>query len=540
MKRTSNSDELNTKKIVAKNDFTLLSQPGLIGNYVECEFTHIVIESIKTKELHHYFGIISYEEFVEPNTESRNKRLSTSKRNLDKDYKIGILQFRVSLDEAQEIFEQLFNGALTYQGTRIHTTSELVCLPKAFVSHLWGIEPPIISKVLKPTVFGDSYIIEYLSHTCSIETMLTRPAIKKANKFIMDALNIDLDSISDRIGSFIFQFPISTLETKIDLCPDQCSAVITVESENELFQNDDIETLITTRFDNLVTGFAQQIGYVTNQRLDIGDSHSLEFFTFNRRYQLILSHNKYHFIRSVIFGIGVSGAKSEPRKIVNNGSGDTTEISLYDYSLDGINTGEPFDTRTRKRILQNDILSKRGRFKVFEGNQRKEALEYFRELINSEQSSEIWLIDPFLIAQDLLDTVYHCSRRNVHIKCLSSLKKANQISVVSEDLKNFRCQQINDLMGLSNSLGLNLEWKVVHDSHGKPFHDRYLMLIPSDKKAIPTIYSLGTSINSLGDSHHLIQRVLDPKELEIVLRDLWLLLDKPCCTITKIENGKFI
>jgi len=437
VKKTIISDEINTKRIAAKKDFTLLSRPGLIGNYVECEFTQIVIENVKTKELHHYFGIISYEEFMEPNTASRDKKLNSSQRNLNKDYKFGIYQFRDSLDEAQKIFEQLYNGALTYRGTRIHTTSELVCLPKAFVSHLWGYEPPIITKVLKPTIFGDSYIIEYLSHTCSIETVLTRPAIKKANKLIMDALNIDLDSISDRIGSFIFQFPISTIETKIDLCPDQCSAVITVESENGLFQNDDIETLITTRFDDLVTGFAQQMGYVTNQRLSLGDSNSLELLTFSRRYQLILSHYKCHFIRSINLGFGVSGAQSEPRKIFYD-TGNATEISLYDYSLGGTNTNEQFDTRIRNRILQNDILNKRGRFMVFEGNQHEEALVYFRVLINSEQTSEIWLIDPFLKARDLNDTIYHCSRRNVNINCLSSLKKANEITTDREDINNFK------------------------------------------------------------------------------------------------------
>jgi len=281
------------------------------------------------------------------------------------------------------------------------------------------------------------------------------------------------------------------------------------------------------------------MGYVTNQRLSLGDSNSLELLTFSRRYQLILSHSKCHFIRSINLGFGVSGAQSEPRKIFYD-TGNAAEISLYDYSLVETNTNELFDTRIRNRILQNDVLNKRGRFMVFEGNQHEEALVYFRELINSEQTSEIWLIDPFLKAKDLIDTIYHCSSRNVNIKCLSSLKKANEISAVSEDINEFRSHQISDLKKLSNNIGINLEWKVVHDSHGKPFHDRYLMLIPSNKEAMPIIYSLGTSINSLGGSHHLIQKVLDLKELEMVLRELWLSLDRPCCTIAMIKDGIFI
>jgi hypothetical protein len=88
----------------------------------------------------------------------------------------------------------------------------------------------------------------------------------------------------------------------------------------------------------------------------------------------------------------------------------------------------------------------------------------------------------------------------------------------------------------SNNLGVILEFRVTHDTVGFDFHDRFLFFIPKDADDFPMVYSLGTSINSIGNAHHIMQKVPDSRKLVHTFQELWTLLENDNEIIIKLPE----
>ena len=87
----------------------------------------------------------------------------------------------------------------------------------------------------------------------------------------------------------------------------------------------------------------------------------------------------------------------------------------------------------------------------------------------------------------------------------------------------------------SNNLKVKLKFLGQHDNYGFKFHDRFLILVPMDSSIIPIVYSLGISVNQLGASHHMIQKVADPRLILHNFELLWNELDRKECLIQEFK-----
>lgn len=90
----------------------------------------------------------------------------------------------------------------------------------------------------------------------------------------------------------------------------------------------------------------------------------------------------------------------------------------------------------------------------------------------------------------------------------------------TSDIKGFKTRIENELNdALCNETDLQLDYRTLCDGHGEPFHDRYLIL----KYGINgcRAYSLGSSINSIGKQHTIIQAVLAPEIIAVIFDNLW-------------------
>jgi hypothetical protein len=83
-----------------------------------------------------------------------------------------------------------------------------------------------------------------------------------------------------------------------------------------------------------------------------------------------------------------------------------------------------------------------------------------------------------------------------------------------------------------NNYGLNLEFRIQHSTFGWAFHDRFL-IFPSSKLRRSQVYSLGTSINSYGKKHHILQEVSHPQPVVDAFNELWEKLNHPDCLVWK-------
>ncbi|WP_198411770.1 hypothetical protein [Microvirga flavescens] len=77
----------------------------------------------------------------------------------------------------------------------------------------------------------------------------------------------------------------------------------------------------------------------------------------------------------------------------------------------------------------------------------------------------------------------------------------------------------------SNFRGLELEFRGCFGARGWDFHDRFLIFPQTSEGSLA--WSLGTSVNSLGKKHHMLQRVGDGQLIADAFLELWNHLDEP-------------
>jgi hypothetical protein len=547
--------EVNAKKSLAIKDFNLLSTPGVLGDYKECEITHIFLVENNTRKLLHYYAVLSFEEFLELDNEFRCKYLTKKLISINKDYKLGVKRNRLIYPEASRIFEQLCLYKLDINSTSFIISKLFTLFPKTHIPSLWGTDASLLTKVLKPNFWGDNYIIEFFSNQNPFEGLLSEKDIFKINMEIKNTTGIDLGVVNDRIGSFIFQFPVTLVQAKASPSNDWCSAKLSIKTYAPFNQDHNITSIISTHFDDIITGYNSFDGPCNELLLEIGDSRDFEFMVINKQNKLIYHHFKGNFIRYFNIGGNIGIHNAEPR-IFKNSNNEEVRVDLFHNSF-SVNkrSAMDYDERIIKRMEHNKILKSGNQFRIF-NKQRDEALKYVRTLLktHASESSEIWIADPYLRSQDILDTLYYIDLLGIKFKCITSYRKSKLLNkpktktekFYQSNNKNlhafekFKSEQKEWLLKNSNNLGINLEFRITHGIFGFDFHDRFLFFVPKDIDSYPTVYSLGISINSLGNAHHIIQRSPDPRELVSTFRSLWnLLADDSACIIIKLpEDAK--
>ncbi|GHV71298.1 hypothetical protein AGMMS49928_22480 [Spirochaetia bacterium] len=555
--------ETNAKKALAEKDFDLLSKPGIVGDYKECELTHIYLIEKDTNNLLHYYAVLSYEEYLEQ--KCKEKYLTETPIVINKRYKLGIQQTRISLNESRDVFTLLCQNKLAIDNTIFSLPQKFTIFPKTHIPSLWGYESALLSKILKPNFFGNNYIIEYFSNQYPFQKILNEKDINKINVEIKEIINIDLNSVIDRIGSFIFQFPITLVQANAKPSDDWCNAELSVKTYSPFFQKNNITSIIRTNFDDVITGYNTFDGICHDQKIDLGDSRDFELIITNRENKLIYHHSKGNFIRNINFGGNIGTHNSEPRTFKTSDSGEVSVDLFHNTFSAGRESTSDYSERIQKRIRYNELLKMNNQFKLF-NEQRQEALIYVRELIESHsgESSEIWMLDPYLQSQDILDTLYYLNLYDVKLKCITSYKKSRLLSNPSDKpntiisclkklmfrfskknrknkdrylFEKYKIEQKKYILDNSNNLGISLDFRITHDNTGFDFHDRFLFFLPKEIDSLPIVYSLGTSVNSLGKSHHIIQRLPDPRKLVATFEDLWnILTDKTDCIIKLPED----
>jgi len=514
-------DELIVKKEMAIEDFSLLSCPGILGNYLECELTHIFIVEKETNHAYHYFAICSYEEFMENNVNLRNVHLTKKLEKINENYSLGIMQIRLSLEESKDIFNQLCKKRFYFQNQNVILPDTLQLLPKTHIPSLF-YNSVQINKILKPNFWGDKYILEFISIETPFDGIFSASDFYKVNEVISNHLPINLSLVNDRIGSFIFQFPITLISIESGRSYDWCKATLSMRIHPQLIHNNDICTIIKTKLDDTTTGFNSFNGVFENIELKLGDSNNLELLIFNTTNAIIYKNSLVNFFRGAYFSGGFSIQNAEPR-IITHKDGSTIEITLVSYALDErTETEKYYDSRTNERVLNNDILNHSGDFQDFYHGEEEKALKYIRERLEqyADSSAEIWLWDPFLRFQDIVETLYYVSKINIPMKCITSYREIKSHDKKCIDYLSFRNSEKDKFLSQKN-LGINLEFRAVHDNIGFNFHDRFLFFIPNESEKIPIVYSLGTSINKLGAKHHLVMQTVYPRNIVKAFQGLW-------------------
>lgn len=162
--------------------------------------------------------------------------------------------------------------------------------------------------------------------------------------------------------------------------------------------------------------------------------------------------------------------------------------------------------------------------------ERDKALRDIIALMNLGDGGKVYLWDPYLTLKDLLETWYYTTTYNMQLKAITSSEIANKSKISVEEWIR---QQREFIADKSNHYGIRLELRCQWKEYGYHFHDRFLMVIKDGEK--PRVWSLGTSINSLGNKHHIIQNVEHPQMIIDTFEELWNELDSEDCIVWRKE-----
>lgn len=550
VKPKQSTDEERAKTDLAIQDFDLLTTPNVVGFYKECELIHVFLSSKEKRKLYHYFAVANFEEFIEPDSTLRDQNITTKLQEISLDFSLGIVKKRLSLDDVRKVLVGLAQGSMSVAGQPFELPVAMQLLPKIHVPSLWGYEGVPISQVLKPNLWGDRYVIECVAIANPFQDVLSPIEIAQIDEIIKSLIPINLSLLPDKVGSTIFEFPITILSAGAHISKDWTHASIEMTGDVDSINAQNVISIITTKLDGNVTGTSTHEGTTAGEEFTIGDSNNLELRVYNKGNDVIFHHSMVNFIRGFNMSMSIGRSNSEPRTYLDL---DGTEVTVELFER-GPSTRESivqYDSRTRKRIYQNEIHERSGRFLSVRKGDRDKAVAFIRQQLYdfSGNATEVWLWDPYLQCQDIFDTLYHIAIRNIRFKCITSVaKKKERLEDVKEisrlklvklfcesfrpknteksRFEEFKASQRETFIQKSNNLGVQLEFRACHDNIGFDFHDRFLFFIPESIDELPTVFSLGTSINSLGKSHHLMQQTLDPRNIVAAFEELWKMLDR--------------
>lgn len=533
------------EKQLVKRDFDLLIEKGNLGFYNSCEITTIFLYDSTIKKAKNFYTIVVFEE--REKSISNEKPFITNKPiNIDKQYRLGIIRYQRTIEELEKDFIVLLRENKWAYDESDLIIGNLKPLPKQFIPKD-GTETVPLNSVLKNNFFNGSYVLEFFDQEKQElrDVLESDKLLGKICKYVTELLPIDLLYIRDRIGNIIFQFPsiMLTLDTKSLSSWEGIEAQI---AWHPFFNDlDKISIQTSSHLDNNIMGFHQldQINHNSNE-LYTGNSNGMnDTIIFNKENGLILSCFSASFMKDIHISGYISSAFQEPRIIKSfdkdNNLVKNIEIPIvYSTGRDKPHKMDYSDWisnriyENEKKRLERDLIFVQYGKKT---NDRNKALEDLRTLIGRHGEDGIYLWDPYLSYRDILDTIYYYEVAGVPMRAINSYKKQKNLNdkkEISKDKKTYRTwveNQIKNFELNSNHLGIDLELRCQHDQYGWPFHDRFIIFPLKDRR--PRAWSLGTSINSFGKEHHILQEVGNAKMILDAFMELWEELQDPECLV---------
>lgn len=524
-------------------EFELLKTEGILGFYNSCEVTTIFIFNKQLKETFNFYTLISFEE--KKHFSIDEKFLSDKQFNISNELSLGIIQYNLTFNDAIKAYHNLLNNNYWgHKGKKLHTNN-LIRLNKQFIKSNGSGNVPINS-ILKNNFHNGSYIIEFFDSQKSFPlNILSNNMLGKICNFIKNVIPIDLEFISDRIGNIIFQFPSNLIELDYTSTEDWDGLNIKLVWDDRIINKNHYFIQVSDEFDEVITSFGITDKLVESEyKVITGNSNFLNnIYVIDSKNNLILSSKSISFMKEFNLQMDFSTQYSENRSIKRSSSTDTNEtikqIEIVGQSNNRVKKDLDYIDWINRRKYKNEkeALSRRLEFVQYgkNGNERIKALNDIRTLINEHGREGVYLWDPYLTYQDIIETLYYCKYSGVEMKAITSYDKKrrkvyrNDSSEQELNILDWFDIQRNGFKSSSNNLGINLEFRCQNTKFGWKFHDRFL-IFPSSVTN-PKVWSLGISVNGLGKEHHILQLVSNPQNIIDAFNELWENLDDEDCII---------
>ncbi|MCL9647790.1 MULTISPECIES: VPA1262 family N-terminal domain-containing protein [Pantoea] len=472
-----------------------------------------------------------------------------------KGWKFGIKRYHIEIDKIGQRLEDL-----TQVGVWDEKQKDIINLKridKYFVSPD-SYETVPINNLLKNNFNNGSYVFEWFDFDKeNHQELLSSPqALQRLSESINEVLPISISSVSDRIGNFLLQIPSTILMADFGL-----------EKNNEIFsltcniawhenarKRDLIINCHLSETDNICEGYYTKIlkRDEPNISLPIANKRAHIGTVWDPENNFILARTRPSAFISPDARITTTVSTFEERVLTHNGTSKVISVLKPDSYVKKTEQKKIITNWTKKRIYDSSSaeLKESRNFVQYnskginKSQSKSEALKDLVYLINKYGQHAVWLWDPYLSFQDIFDTLLLNTHSNSIMKAISSL----DLPPDSEQTSSCEIYELKALQTISKYKEsftalpfetiktLNLEFRCKTGNNGWGFHDRFIIFPSTDYHSNTLAWSLGTSVNSFGTSHHILQKVQDAQLIANAFLELWDTLSNSDCLVWRNSN----
>ena len=379
-----------------------------------------------------------------------------------------------------------------------------------------------LNRVIKNNFFNGSHILELFdSSKKHVQALFSEPeTLASLSGMVGEVLPIEIASIADRLGNIILQFPVEVIRAKFSTNGSSHSVEVAWHPKSEprgLLAVGSVyhdQTPVAFGCASLSSGKAEICadaaaglfrGYIWDVENKI----------------LLAATDDGTYIKRMQMEIQSMG--SEPRTFPKTVGKDPDQVQvrfhvhppiptqIEDFSAEKII--EPIQSRIyddeRRTLAQRRTFVQYGAPGETKKEGRERALEDLRWLITQHGDLGVWLWDPYLDPQSVLDSLFRNKNAGSQMRALARVKCDKRGDYIRE------FETLN-----SNFLGLDIEFRSAHGRNGWHFHDRFL-IFPKSGATGPKAWSLGASVNGLGIQHHILQQVDNAQLVASAFEKLW-------------------
>ncbi|MEQ3637251.1 MAG: VPA1262 family N-terminal domain-containing protein [Thalassolituus sp.] len=546
--------------------------PDLIGNYKSFEVTEIVgFHEEDPSRPSNFMSLLVAEPSLPPDGRSDSASFLNEKpiELRGTPWKFGVFRYRVPTEKVIQELQKLNSTGEWSLGSKPLKVGDLTPMPPQFVPSD-QTEPHPWNGVLKNNFWEGSHVLELFDgQKTGVKFLLDEPKLlKELATEVRSAVKIGIDGLSDRLGNVLIQLPVTVVTTEVSSSDNGDYLLRAIWREGSTERK--LRVSCEKYEDSTVEGFGSET--VTALRTSFPlylHGGGARYVLWDDQYKLIMGASAQTiFITSFGINFSVMGGGDYSREFfvpLKNGTLRSVAVPLKEKKkprVVGVPVSTPREPWRENRVFRDSVkrMRERKEFVQYGGvsaADKEDALSDIRKLIGLHGEVGAWLWDPYLDAKDVLSTLFYCPHKDADLRALTAgseppIEKkeehssglaaafqrvriwlrsqpfAKRIGLRDEaahfTTKSWQDRQrdiFNSAMG--NCEGLHLEFRIRKGGAGWPFHDRFL-IFPSETGPAKA-WSLGTSVNSFGQKHHILQKVADGELIRQAFLDLWDELD---------------
>lgn len=390
-----------------------------------------------------------------------------------------------------------------------------------------------LNRVLKNNFWAGSHVLELVDTTKSeLKDFLQSPKhLLQLSEEIQKFIPLEIGALSDRLGNVVFQFPVEALRCQFFKSKDNNSLSVEVAWHPSITERRLIAQMEIIDDQAIASFGAVEVSQSGMHHImpDPGYGSFRGTLWDVENNILLAATDQMSLIRESHLNLGM--ISPEPRIFIHKGVEHRIKIQTNEHLSvfeDEDQTNSHKQTWARLYSEEKTALENRKQLiqyrAPFRDSAREDAIQDIRWLIEKHGQYGAWLWDPYLSADDVIRTLFFSPHGGSELRALTALEQAPNDSDSKNNLEGDSRRQtlIKDYQkelaesAGASSIGLKLEFR---ESVSKKFHDRFLIFPhPQDE---PLAWALGTSVNSMGTSHHILQQVQNGRLIFEAFDDFW-------------------